>query len=43
MPMWGGKEPGGAPSIQTPAFMFIMDDIQASYAFRERKQHNFGN
>jgi catechol 2,3-dioxygenase-like lactoylglutathione lyase family enzyme len=33
MPMWGGKDPDGAPSIKTPAFMFMTNDIQASYEF----------
>ncbi|GGD83064.1 VOC family protein [Paenibacillus nasutitermitis] len=33
MPMWGGKEPGGAPNIKTPAFMLMTDDLQASYDF----------
>jgi catechol 2,3-dioxygenase-like lactoylglutathione lyase family enzyme len=33
MPMWGGNEPGGAPSYKTPAFMFQTDDIYASYQF----------
>lgn len=33
MPMWGGKEPGGAPAITTPAFMFLTDDLEASYEF----------
>jgi catechol 2,3-dioxygenase-like lactoylglutathione lyase family enzyme len=33
MPMWGGKEPGGAPNLQTPAFMFMTTDLQASYNY----------
>jgi len=33
MPMWGGKEPGGAPNIKTPAFMLMTGDLQASYEF----------
>jgi catechol 2,3-dioxygenase-like lactoylglutathione lyase family enzyme len=33
MPMWGGKEPGGAPNLQTPAFMFMTNDLQASYNY----------
>lgn len=33
MPMWGGEEPGGAPSIKTPAFMLLTSDLQASYDF----------
>ncbi|MBB3071495.1 catechol 2,3-dioxygenase-like lactoylglutathione lyase family enzyme [Paenibacillus baekrokdamisoli] len=38
MPMWGGKEPGGAPSIQTPTFMFLTTDLQASYSFAKDNQ-----
>ncbi|MGG3283914.1 VOC family protein [Paenibacillus solani] len=30
MPMWGGSEPGGAPSIQTPAFMLLTADLEGS-------------
>lgn len=30
MPMWGGDRPGGAPSIETPAFMLMTDNLQAS-------------
>ncbi|MFC5650653.1 VOC family protein [Paenibacillus solisilvae] len=37
MPMWGGKEPGGAPAIQTPAFMFLTNDLAASYAYAQEK------
>ncbi|QYR20644.1 VOC family protein [Paenibacillus sp. sptzw28] len=33
MPGWGGKEPGGAPPITTPAFMFLTGDLQASFDF----------
>jgi catechol 2,3-dioxygenase-like lactoylglutathione lyase family enzyme len=33
MPMWGGKERGGAPTYQTPAFMFQTDDIHDAYHF----------
>jgi catechol 2,3-dioxygenase-like lactoylglutathione lyase family enzyme len=33
MPMWGGKEPGGPPRLKTPAFMFMTENIQASYDF----------
>jgi len=33
MPMWGGREPGGAPSIETPAFMLMTDDLQGSLSF----------
>ncbi|WP_068618530.1 VOC family protein [Paenibacillus tuaregi] len=35
MPMWGGAEEGGAPSISTPAFMFLTDDLEASYKFMQ--------
>lgn len=35
MPMWGGKNPGGAPTYQVPAFMFKTDDIQAAYRFMQ--------
>jgi catechol 2,3-dioxygenase-like lactoylglutathione lyase family enzyme len=35
MPGWGGKEPGGPPTFQTPAFMFLTNDLVASYAFME--------
>jgi len=30
MPMWGGNQPGGAPSIDTPAFMLLTEDLQGS-------------
>lgn len=30
MPMWGGDLPGGAPSIESPAFMLMTDDLQGS-------------
>ncbi|WP_337100659.1 VOC family protein [Paenibacillus sp. YIM B09110] len=33
MPMWGGDQPEGAPSIQTPAFMLMTDDLQGSLDF----------
>ncbi|WP_409340707.1 VOC family protein [Paenibacillus sp. MBLB4367] len=33
MPMWGGQDPEGAPAIQTPAFMFLTDDLQCSFAY----------
>lgn len=33
MPMWGGKDPSGPPTYQTPAFMFATDDIEGSYQF----------
>nr|WP_255570688.1 VOC family protein [Cohnella sp. CFH 77786] len=37
MPMWGGKEPGGAPTFQTPAFMLPTDDIHAAYSFMKEQ------
>jgi catechol 2,3-dioxygenase-like lactoylglutathione lyase family enzyme len=37
MPSWGGKEPGGPPTFQTPAFMFLTNDLAASYVFM--KEH----
>jgi catechol-2,3-dioxygenase len=30
MPKWGGDQPGGAPSIETPAFMLMTEDLQGS-------------
>lgn len=33
MPMWGGSEPGGAPSIETPAFMLLTADLEGSLAY----------
>ncbi|MDQ0113357.1 catechol-2,3-dioxygenase [Paenibacillus harenae] len=33
MPMWGGDRPEGPPSIETPAFMFMTDDLQASFDY----------
>ncbi|MCR2806949.1 VOC family protein [Paenibacillus soyae] len=33
MPAWGGREPGGAPSIETPAFMLLTEDLQGSLQF----------
>ncbi|NIK78834.1 catechol 2,3-dioxygenase-like lactoylglutathione lyase family enzyme [Paenibacillus castaneae] len=33
MPMWGGQEPEGAPTIQTPAFMFLTHDLHGSLAY----------
>ncbi|WP_419871240.1 VOC family protein [Candidatus Pristimantibacillus sp. PTI5] len=40
MPMWGGKEPGGAPNLKTPAFMLLTSDLQASYDFAAANQVN---
>lgn len=33
MPMWGGDQPDGPPTYQTPAFMFDTDDVHAAHAF----------
>ncbi|MFC5703381.1 VOC family protein [Cohnella faecalis] len=33
MPMWGGKEPGGAPAIKTPAFTLLTSDLQGAFEF----------
>ncbi|PWV95893.1 catechol 2,3-dioxygenase-like lactoylglutathione lyase family enzyme [Paenibacillus cellulosilyticus] len=33
MPMWGGDQPGGAPPVQTPAFMFMTADLEGSLAY----------
>lgn len=33
MPMWGGKEPGGAPHITTPVFMLLTNDLEESFAY----------
>ncbi|MDF2646048.1 MAG: Glyoxalase/bleomycin resistance protein/dioxygenase [Paenibacillus sp.] len=30
MPRWGGDRPGGAPSIETPAFMLLTEDLPGS-------------
>lgn len=38
MPMWGGQEPGGAPSIKTPSVMLLTSDLQGSYQYA--KEHN---
>lgn len=35
MPKWGGKDPGGAPLYQVPAFMFKTEDIQGAYNFMQ--------
>jgi catechol-2,3-dioxygenase len=36
MPMWGGKQPGGAPAIETPAFMLMTEDLQGSFDFMKK-------
>ncbi|MBD0382284.1 VOC family protein [Paenibacillus sedimenti] len=33
MPMWGGKEPQGAATYQTPALMFPTSDLEAAYNY----------
>jgi catechol-2,3-dioxygenase len=33
MPKWGGDRPGGAPSIETPAFMLLTEDLKSSLEF----------
>lgn len=33
MPKWGGDQPGGAPSIETPAFMLMTEDLQSSLEY----------
>jgi predicted enzyme related to lactoylglutathione lyase len=33
MPMWGGDQPDGPPTYQTPAFMFDTDDVHAAHAY----------
>lgn len=33
MPMWGGNRPGGAPAIETPAFMLMTEDLQGSFDY----------
>lgn len=35
MPMWGGEQPGGAPSIQTPAFMLMTADLQGAFDYMQ--------
>ncbi|MFC7679378.1 VOC family protein [Paenibacillus sp. GCM10028914] len=37
MPMWGGKEPSGAPPIATPAFMLLTKDLEASLSYARAK------
>ncbi|MDO7906259.1 VOC family protein [Paenibacillus sp. JX-17] len=33
MPKWGGDRPEGAPPTETPAFMLLTEDIEASLAY----------
>ncbi|NBD24555.1 VOC family protein [Paenibacillus sp. T1] len=35
MPMWGGREPGGAPTFETPAFMLMTGDLEGSLAYMQ--------
>nr|WP_241158568.1 VOC family protein [Cohnella candidum] len=37
MPGWGGKEPDGPPTFQTPAFMLLTKDIEAAYRFMKEQ------
>ncbi|WP_426454205.1 VOC family protein [Paenibacillus sp. S-38] len=37
MPMWGGRDPEGAPPIRTPSVLLPTDDLQASYAFMQEQ------
>ena len=43
MPMWGGQEPGGAPAIQTPAFMFLTKDLSCILCFCPREGNSYRN
>ncbi|MFH0070815.1 VOC family protein [Peribacillus sp. NPDC056705] len=36
MPQWGGDQPGGAPSIDTPAFMLMTDDLEGSLQYMKQ-------
>ncbi|MFC9710624.1 VOC family protein [Paenibacillus sp. NPDC056933] len=33
MPKWGGDQPGGAASIETPAFMLMTEDLKRSFDY----------
>ena len=33
MPGWGGDQPDGPPTYQTPAFMLDTDDVHAAHAY----------
>jgi hypothetical protein len=35
MPMWGGNQQGGAPHIETPAFMVMTEDLLKSLTYLE--------
>ncbi|SFS72182.1 Catechol 2,3-dioxygenase [Paenibacillus sp. BC26] len=36
MPQWGGQEPGGPPTIETPAFMLMTEDLQGSLDYMKK-------
>ncbi|MEC0371142.1 VOC family protein [Paenibacillus chibensis] len=36
MPKWGGDQPGGAPSIETPAFMLMTEDLRSSLDYMKK-------
>ncbi|OME92352.1 MULTISPECIES: VOC family protein [Paenibacillus] len=36
MPKWGGDQPGGAPSIDTPAFMLLTEDLEGSLTYMKK-------
>ncbi|WP_430135645.1 VOC family protein [Paenibacillus lautus] len=36
MPKWGGDQPEGAPSIDTPAFMLLTEDLEGSLAYMKK-------
>lgn len=36
MPKWGGDQPGGAPSIETPAFMLMTEDLAGSLEYMKK-------
>ncbi|RAR44280.1 VOC family protein [Paenibacillus sp. MDMC362] len=36
MPKWGGDQPGGAPSIDTPSFMLLTEDLEESLAYMKK-------
>ncbi|WP_081756756.1 VOC family protein [Gorillibacterium massiliense] len=36
MPKWGGDQPGGAPSIDIPAFMLMTEDLRGSLDYMKK-------
>ncbi|WP_244235270.1 VOC family protein [Paenibacillus lautus] len=36
MPKWGGDQPEGAPSIDTPAFMLMTEDLEGSLEYMKK-------